>query len=85
MISSLNDEFDKKYSAKSNNLRLTSKLFQNSDIQNLFLKNQFLVFNIKTIDGRIIISLEDMQYRVFTLELIENTYKNLVKINDQIN
>lgn len=83
-LNSGNTDFDKKYSAKSNNLILTNTIFQNKNVQDLFMYNKFLVFNINSDNKEINIILKNMELKNYNAEEIEKLYFILLKINNMI-
>ena len=56
-----NNSFDKKFTINSSNKFLAIKLFRDDKIQNFFINNSFLVFNILTTNGVTKISMKYME------------------------
>jgi hypothetical protein len=83
-INSGNLTFDKMFSAKSNNANLTNSIFNNQNVQELFVTNKFLVFNVNSKKGIIKIKLKNMELKKYKTEEIEKYYNNLLYINDLI-
>ncbi|WP_461641627.1 hypothetical protein [Labilibaculum euxinus] len=80
-INSGNPDFDKRFSVKSNNPNLIKTIFNNQEIQNLFLTSRFLVFNVTSKDRIIKIKLKNMDLKKYEDEEIEKYYQTLLNLN----
>ena len=83
-ISSGNQEFDKKFSAKSSNLIVANSIFRNQNIHDLFLTNKSLGLNINTKNKTVKIKLKNMTLRKYEPQEIETLYLILLDINKLI-
>jgi hypothetical protein len=83
-LNSGNSDFDKKFSVKSNNPNLTDSIFRYKEIQNLFLTNKFLVFNISCKDRNMEIKLKNMKLKKYDLDEIEHNYQALLILSNMI-
>lgn len=84
-INSGNVTFDKKFSAKSSNPALANSIFKNSSIQDLFLTDKFLVFNINSKDRIAKIKLKNMGLKKYETWEMERYYNTLLLINKMVN
>lgn len=84
-INSGNVTFDKKFSAKSSNHTLANSIFINSSIQDLFLTDKFLVFNINTKNRIAKIKLKNMGLKKYETWEMERYYSTLLLINNMVN
>ncbi|MDQ1771518.1 hypothetical protein GQR60_09595 [Labilibaculum sp. A4] len=83
-INSGNPIFNKTFSVRSNNPNIVNSIFTNSNVQDLFLNNKFLVFNVNSNGREIKIKLKNMVLKKYETEEIENYYNNLLFINNLI-
>lgn len=63
-----NEAFDKKFSIRSSDRQLALSVFKVTRVQELFLKNPLLVFNVSTIKGVTTIRMKDMERKLYSKE-----------------
>jgi hypothetical protein len=74
-INSGNTEFNRNFSAKSNIPNVFGTFFNNYDVQNLFLCNKLLVFNIETTDGILKITLKNMNKKAYSVSELQQIFE----------
>jgi len=79
-----NQEFDKKFTVNSSNKEIAKNLFGDEKIQNLFLNNRLLVFNISTNKGEATIKLKYMESRLYSIEEMTQALDEFKNILDKI-
>jgi hypothetical protein len=78
-----NEPFDKKFIIRTNASDIATQLFTNPGIQNFFLKNQFIVFNMSSDNNKTTIVLKDMRQIIFSHEFLLTfieTFETILKI-----
>lgn len=83
-IKSGNITFDKLFAIKSNNKRLALKIFSSSKIQEIFLSNPIMTFNIITKNNQTEIKVKHMQNKLYSFTEMKKALDNFCQILDQI-
>jgi hypothetical protein len=82
-----NKNFDKKYSIKSSNKALALNMFSDNKVQEYFLSNRLMVFNIQTTKGETIVKLKLMENRLYSIEKMQKAlsfFRYVIKFIEQI-
>jgi hypothetical protein len=79
-----NIEFDKEFAIKSNDEKLALRLFKSKTIQEVFLSNPLMTFNILTENNMTEIKLRLMQRKLYSLTEMRTALDNFCRILDQI-
>ena len=81
-IMSGNPTFDHTFSAKSNMTEFVDKLLRNCKVQDMFLLDELLIFNIITIDNYMTVSLKSMAKKFYSydeLNMINQNFKLIIE------
>lgn len=82
-IKTNNKQFNTTFSIKSVPEKLGAKIFNDKNIQSLFIQNIFLVFNVLSEKGVVKIQLKNVATKYHNIESLENHFDNFILLIDR--